>query len=71
MTVEKLRDKFVNNASKRKRKKQLRYFKLMNQELKDKIQSIIDHKERQSKHFLNVFIQQMEEIATLKRLRDF
>jgi len=44
---------------------------MKNEELKSKIQQIINHKEKQSKHFLNVFIQQMEEIGTLKRLRDF
>jgi len=44
---------------------------MKNEELKTKIQQLINHKERQSKHFLNVFIQQMEEIGTLKRLRDF
>ena len=43
---------------------------MKNEELKTKIQQLIDQKERQSKHFLNVFIQQMEEIGTLKRLRD-
>ena len=42
-----------------------------NQELKNKIQQLIDQKEKQSKHFLNVFIQQREEIGPLKRLRDF
>jgi len=41
------------------------------QELKNKIQPLIDHKEKQSKYFLNVFIQHQEEIGTLKRLRDF
>ena len=43
----------------------------MNPELKDKIQALINHKEKQSKYFLNVFIWQIEEIGTLKRLRDF
>ncbi|CAI2201721.1 5581_t:CDS:2, partial [Funneliformis geosporum] len=36
-----------------------------------KIQALINHKEKQSKDFLNVFICQMEEIGTLQRLRDF
>ena len=44
---------------------------MKNEELKTKIQQLINHQEKQSKHFLNVFIQQMEEIGTLTRLRDF
>lgn len=46
--------------------------KTMNQtELKTKIQQIINQKEQQTTNLLNCFHQQLEEIGTLKRLRDF
>ena len=44
----------------------------MNEELKNKIQALINHKEQQLNNLmLNYIGQQFEEIGTLKRLRDF